>query len=542
MTLCCLTATVPSTAVGSPPADSSSPSPLTPADAPTIVGVYPNPVAEDDAGEFVVLDVPEAANLSAYRVCDDEGCLRPARDASGRLVLTAAPDRVRPPADTPVVAATGDLSLANGGERLRLVAGDTATATLRYEDAPEAEVYRRDGATDEWSWRPLGATDYPVVRSGPANVTAFTLPDAPGVVTGALAGADDRLYLAGYTFSSSRVADELLAAHRRGVEVRVLVEGGPVGGLSRAQARVLDRLVGAGVPVRVVDGPSARYDYHHSKYAVVDDRALVLTENWKPSGTGGNSSRGWGAVVHDERTADSLAGTFRGDFSWRAARNWSAFAGGRSFQSTVPSDATYPARFAPETVRAERVRLLVAPDNAEAGVRSLLRNATESVDVVQVGLGGPNGPFARELLAAAERGVDVRVLLSGAWYVREENRALADRLNGRADREGLPLTVRLADPNGAFEKVHAKGAVVDDRHVVVGSLNWNPHAARENREVALLLSGDAVAGYYGRVFTSDWQGDGASGGAERVPVGALVALLVGVLVVLAVARRFEFER
>ena len=562
--VCCLTAAVPTAAVASAATAADG----TRADVrPTVVAVYPNPVAVGDAGEFVVLDVPARTHLSAVRLCDDEGCLRPARDASGRVVVTSAPERVRPLVDSPVVAATGDLSLANGGERVELRAGNDSLGAIRYDDAPEAETYRRVtesgavGTTDidtdtgdadgrdvgrslgraQWTWTPVGASDYAVSEAGPANVTAFTLPDAPDVVTETLAGATDRLLLAGYTLTSSQVADELVAARRRGVRVRVLVEGGPVGGISRAEARVLDRLRSEGIAVRVVTGPYARYDYHHSKYAVVDDRALVLTENWKPSGTGGNSSRGWGAVVRDRRVADRLATTFGDDFAWRAARNWTTFSEGQSFEASTPANASFPRRFAPADLTADRVRLLVAPDNAESGVRSLLRNATDSVDVVQMGLGGPDGPFASELVATARRGVEVRVLLSGAWYVREENRALADRLNALADREDLPLTVRLADPNGAFEKIHAKGAVVDDEHVVVGSLNWNPHAARENREVALVLSGEAVADYYAEVFAADWRGEGAAGG-ERVPVGALVALVVGVLGALAVARRFEFEQ
>jgi hypothetical protein len=58
------------------------------------------------------------------------------------------------------------------------------------------------------------------------------------------------------------------------VTVRVLVEGGPVGGVSRRSAGLLDRFTEAGVEVRVVSGPHARYQFHHAKYAVVGDRAL----------------------------------------------------------------------------------------------------------------------------------------------------------------------------------------------------------------------------------------------------------------------------
>ncbi|TQR22553.1 hypothetical protein C9J85_07385 [Haloferax sp. wsp5] len=105
--------------------------------------------------------------------------------------------------------------------------------------------------------------------------------------------------MAGYTLSSARVADALIAAQRRGATVRVLLEGEPVGSRTAAEASTLDRLAEAGVSVRVMTGPRARYRYHHAKYAVADGQAVVLTENWKPAGSaviiregGGHGRRG----------------------------------------------------------------------------------------------------------------------------------------------------------------------------------------------------------------------------------------------------------
>jgi phosphatidylserine/phosphatidylglycerophosphate/cardiolipin synthase-like enzyme len=266
----------------------------------------------------------------------------------------------------------------------------------------------------------------------------------------------------------------------------------------------------------------------------------VLTENWKPSGTGGHSSRGWGAVVRDPAVADRLASVFRADSGWRDGVSWEAFREGRRFEAAQPANGTYPTRTAPRTVRATGTELLVAPDNAGRRVRALVGNATDRVRVLQVSM---DRSFARPLLQAARRGVSVRVLLSSAWYVREENRALADRLNRHAEREDLDLTVRLARPDG-YGKVHAKGMLVDGETVGVGSLNWNEAAATENREVVVVLHGTAPASYYGEVFARDWRasgerGDGA-GGATGVPAALVGVAGVAVVVALVVARRIEF--
>ena len=497
----------------------------TTADGPTIVGVAPNPVADGDRGEFVAVRVPPGTDLSTLAVADGETVARgPNRTAGGRVLLSTAPEAV-PPVSGTVYHLRGDLSLANGGERVFLRHDGAVVDAVRYPAAPPAELWTG-------SWHPLGATDYDPVAAANVSTRAFALPDAAEVPVSVLRRAERRLYVAAYTFRSRRVARALRDASRRGVDVRLLVEGSPVGGTPPVQWALLGRLAAAGVEVTRLDGPRARYRYHHAKYAVVDDRALVTSENWTPSGTGGGN-RGWGAVVASERIADRLTGLFRADAGWldghRVAAN----------HSTPPpraSERAFPSRF--DAVRAENasVRLLAAPDNAGDGVEGVLRNASESVLVQQVTV-DPQSRLLNATLAAARRGARVRVLLSGTWYVREENRRLARLLERRATAAGLDLSVRLADPRGRYDGVHVKGAVVDGERVVLGSLNWNPTAVEENREVALVVEDERVARHFRRVFVADWRG-----GAWRVPASVVAAVGAAVLLTgLVVARRVTFS-
>jgi phosphatidylserine/phosphatidylglycerophosphate/cardiolipin synthase-like enzyme len=503
-------------------------------DAPAIVAAYPNPVAADDAGEFVVLSVPPGTDLGAFAVGDGEARVPlPNATASGRVTLSTDPDVIRELLDRRVYPLSDRLRLANAGERIRLYRGGRVVDSLAYEDAPEGDLRVRDG---DRPWRPLGATDREVVAAGEGRVTAFLLPDAPEVAVAHLRSAQERILLAGYTFTSRRAADALVAAADRNVSVRVLVDGSPVGGMTARQAAVLDRLARAGIDVRVLGGDRARYRFHHAKYAVVDDRALVATENWKPAGLGGNGSRGWGVVTAQPRVVEGLAETFRADASWHDARPWTEVGDGREFVAAEPANGTYPSRFEPERVHVEGTRLLVAPDNAEPAIRATIADAEESLAVEQVTLGSPTHPFVRETLAAARRGVRVRVLLSGAWYVREDNERLAAWLNERADAGNLPLEARVADPRGRFGKIHAKGIVVDGERVLLGSANWNNNSVRDNREVILVLEGPEVGAYYRRAFEADWRG-----GAQRLPAGVAVAVLVGVAAALLGARRIRFE-
>ncbi len=138
---------------------------------------------------------------------------------------------------------------------------------------------------------------------------------------------------------------------------------------------------------------------------------------------------------------------------------------------------------------------------------------------------GPDGRIVRALRRAADRGVDVHLLLSNAWYDREDNRALAETLSAE------PIAVAVAEPRGRYGKIHAKGLVVDDT-AVVGSLNWNPTAATENREVVIAVENASVADYYARTYAADWRGGGV-----HLPVGLAGGVCVAVAAAVAVARR-----
>lgn len=504
-------------------------------DPPAIVAVYPNPVAADDTGEFVVLSVPPETDLGSFTLADGEATVElPNVTATGRVTLSTNATATRKILDRQVFPLSADLRLANGGESLSLRRADRVIDTVRYGGASEGDVLELDG---ERRWRPIGTTDRTVTTAGPSTVRAFVLPDSPATPFQTLADAEDRILLAGYTFTSGRVADHLVDAVSRNVTVRVLVDDSPVGGLSRRQAHVLDRLAREGVEVTTLGSDHARFAFHHAKYAVVDDRALVTTENWKPAGVGGNASRGWGVITPQAPVVRNLAETFRADATALDARPWEAVRTGRSYQpaKSPPANASYPTRFDQRTVFADRTRLLVAPDNAETTLLGVIENASESLRVQQVSLGSLRQPLVCATVDAARRGVNVQILLSSAWYVREENRRLADRLTRLAARENLPLRARLADPRGRYEKIHAKGAIIDRERVILGSINWNNNSLRRNREVTVVLTGQGVADYYGEVFEADWLG-----GIQRLPAGVLVAVAAGCLAALARARQIEF--
>jgi Phosphatidylserine/phosphatidylglycerophosphate/cardiolipin synthases and related enzymes len=504
------------------------------ADTPQIVELYPNSVAEGTAGEFVTVTVPANTTLSEYSLTDEtaRGELS-TTNRSGRHQVTfaATPKLTRALTDRTVRPLPDGIRLADDGDRVRLLRAGTLIHSVAYDGpATEGDVYN----TQANEWHPLGATDRAVTGTTANRAELFVLPDAADRAQSLLTRADTRILLGGYTLTSTAIVDRLVAAHQRGVCVRVLVEGGPVGGLPASGAAALDRLEQAGIDVRVLAGDRARYRYHHAKYAVVDDQAFVTTENWKPTGVGGRANRGWGVIVRNRAVVNELVGVFNHDTSWVDAIEWSD-----ADPTVVESDQRtddYPSVFSNKTVAIERVELLVAPDNAADRITELIATVDHRLAVLQPTVSDRGFPFVDAVIDAAERGVTVRVLLSNAWYVEEHNRRLAAWLRDQASARGLDLAVRVADPDGAFDTVHAKGLIADNQ-VIVGSINWSNNSIRHNREVAVVLHGKAAAEYYHSVFTTDW----ADGTDQIVPAGLLAAAVVAAVIAAGVARRIQFR-
>ncbi|MFC7073075.1 phosphatidylserine/phosphatidylglycerophosphate/cardiolipin synthase family protein [Halovenus rubra] len=505
---------------------------------PEIVEIYPNPVTPGDSGEFVRITAPEGTNISAYRLADEQASVRlsarPSTTATNRSYLTfsTAANRTQSVTKHNVVSLPERIQLANNGERVQLLRNGTVVDEVRYGRAPEGERYNTTSET----WEALGRTDQPIVTQTGEDIEAFVLPDEPARAVHFLSNATERILLAGYTISSDDYIDELIEAHNRGVTVTVLLEASPVGGLSSQSASALDRLTRSGIDVQVISGELARYRYHHPKYAIVDDRALVTTENWKRSGLGGESSRGWGVITDQQHIVTGLAETFQADSSWVDTQSWL-----NSEKQTVteeePADKQFPQQFEAASLPVDRTHLLLAPDNLEATLTETIRNAEESIDIMQVQIGSRGFPLLTTAIDAAKRGVEVRILLSGAWYAEEENRQLKRWLDKQAASKDLSLSVRIAEPDGQFEKIHAKGLIVDGNKTFVGSANWNNNSVRENREVGLLLEGQAVGDYFQTVFESDWSSDEGT----DVPVGYILACLVGAIIAVIAGQKIRFE-
>lgn len=117
----------------------------------------------------------------------------------------------------------------------------------------------------------------PVETPSPMATTATTQPvsidyafspeaGAEALILKVINSAQRELRLAAYSFSSPTIAKALIAAQKRGVDVRVIVDDKR--NRNKAAIAILGSLVNAGIPVRT----NAAYALHHDKYLVADGR------------------------------------------------------------------------------------------------------------------------------------------------------------------------------------------------------------------------------------------------------------------------------
>jgi phosphatidylserine/phosphatidylglycerophosphate/cardiolipin synthase-like enzyme len=523
-------------------------------DAPTVLVVAVHPSGSTDWEHVILENLGEApVDLSGWSLSDGEGTWTlPAGTLLGSggrasVGLNDSAHRLLWGRDLDIVAErAGSFCLADRGDSLVLLDdvgrvvdqmvygasderppgwdGDPVPTSA---SVPWGRLLSRSGQTDtgtaaDWTgwveprcgWFEDLAPRPPVL----VNASCFATPEGGwDVLSWAIGSARHDLAIALYDLTSLDLAATVADRVRRGVRTRVLVEGTPVGkDASEVEWRssLLSALVAAGADVWVTSpmlkGESHRpYRFHHEKYCVVDGTRLVVsTENWCTSsfptqGTAPYASRGWGALIESQELADDLLEVFERDLLLSAAPC--------AFEDVEPLDLPLPLEVGEGPPMAPvEAQVEVGPEGWGTGLQHLLapfRVAEASILLELAYLevwwdGGPS-PLVEALLEAAGRGVSVRVVLDPG--ADGEGRTAMVELLDLAARRGL-REVRgvLASDLPGISRVHTKGAIIDGRTAVLGSLNWGRSSVTRNREVVIVLAGAGAVAPLVDAFGSDW--------------------------------------
>lgn len=117
---------------------------------------------------------------------------------------------------------------------------------------------------------PAGAAEGAMPAQGLLQPVFGPWDDIEAAVIDVIAGARTQVLVQAYLLTSKKFATTLVAAHRRGIDVRVLVDAGQ---LEKAPSSMADELSAAGVPVWI----ETKYQNAHNKIIVVDAQAPGAT-------------------------------------------------------------------------------------------------------------------------------------------------------------------------------------------------------------------------------------------------------------------------
>jgi cardiolipin synthase len=270
----------------------------------------------------------------------------------------------------------------------------------------------------------------------------------------AIAGAKKSIHLEIYIFQATGVGalflEALEAACRRGVAVRVVVDGW---GSALTGRNIAARLREAGASVkiynRILSMFLGRFRRNHKKILLVDDEIAFL---------GGINIGDEYAARYEEGGWADLAVEVRGPTCARL----SAVISGRGRK---------PRRGERLAARSSPIRIYLS--GARGGGRRLRRRYVRALSLAQrevliaQGYFLPDRGLVRALIRAARRGVRVSLLLAGRTdvpFIRTATLSLYDRL----------LRAGVVIHEWTTSVLHAKAAVVDDARFLVGSFNLDP--------------------------------------------------------------------
>jgi phosphatidylserine/phosphatidylglycerophosphate/cardiolipin synthase-like enzyme len=377
------------------------------------------------------------------------------------------------------------------------------------------------------------------------SVRVFTSPDSSyEAIVKELNNAQKSIILSIYQFHNPYLMDRMINASLRGVDVKIFIDGAPVGGVTDAARYVAQQLANAGCEIRFHRSSTdkdihRRYRFIHTKYAVIDNfTSIIMSENWKTTGipvdnTYGN--RGWGVLIQNAEIASNYAKVFFHD--WNPAMRDSYFFNGSDEKLGAPPEdfimswsvptGNYKPRFERKTINGEfKVTPVIAPDTTLDKYNSILEminSATESVYIEQLNCyidwdtkdRDVDNLYLTAAFDAASRGCEVKILLDAAFSWADnpglDNYDSVSYINSKAKAEGLSDKIQAkliylygASGNNELDKIHNKGVIVDGKKTLISSINWATGSVIYNREAGVIIENEQVADYYTEIFNYDW--------------------------------------
>jgi phosphatidylserine/phosphatidylglycerophosphate/cardiolipin synthase-like enzyme len=297
------------------------------------------------------------------------------------------------------------------------------------------------------------ATNAPAATLQPGATGLFVEPDdgrAP--ILAEIDNAKQSITLQIYLMSDRQIIDAIKEAHKRGIDVRILLDEHPFGGCGN-QPGIYNEFEGAGINIR---WSNPVFTFSHIKTFVIDNRvALIMNLNLTKSAFTRN--REFGIVTTDPAAVQTAASIFESDWE----------------RSEEPDPG----------------QLVVSPTNSRTELLGLINGATKSLDIYAEVM--RDRKVMDALFAARERGVAVRLIMTD------------DGDDGDKERQELANAgVQVGIAKSLY--IHAKMVLADNERLFIGSENFTATSMDQNRELGIITTEPTAIARANQVFDKDF--------------------------------------
>jgi phosphatidylserine/phosphatidylglycerophosphate/cardiolipin synthase-like enzyme len=286
--------------------------------------------------------------------------------------------------------------------------------------------------------------------------------DTAKPILDALAAARRSLNIRMFLFTDPTLLEAVIAAHRRGVKVRVMLNPARRSGEEEnKESRKL--LEAAGIEVR---DSNPDFDLTHQKSMVIDDETgFVESLNWETRDL--TETRDYAVVTTKKKEVAEMVACFDADWARQ--------------------------KFDPHP----ESRLIWCPNNGRDRIAAFIDSAKKSLLLQNERY--QDTIIIERLVRAANRGVSIHILAKAPHSLKMEK--LVEGVGG----------LRIMNDVGAKVhklkglKLHAKMILADNERAVVGSINLAPGSFDARRELALEVDSHHVVGRLVDVARHDWE-------------------------------------
>jgi cardiolipin synthase A/B len=286
--------------------------------------------------------------------------------------------------------------------------------------------------------------------------------DSAQPIVDAIDAAKKSLRVKMFVFSDPGLLKAVIAAKRRGVKVRIMLNPSRRSGKAENQhSRKMLKAAG----VEVIDS-NPKFGMTHEKSMVVDDKsAFVKSLNWETKNL--TVTRDYAIVTSHKHEVQEIIECFEAD--WKR-KNFDA---------------------------GEDAHLIWCTGNGRERIAQAIDDARHTIFIQNERY--QDAVIIERLVRAAMRGVKVHVMARPPHKLQKEK--LTEGVGGLRTMDDVGIKVHKLK----HLKLHAKMLLIDHSRVVVGSINLAPGSFDSRRELAIDVRDEAVVDRMIKIVRHDWK-------------------------------------